>query len=253
MARSRVPQGREAMTRAPSTRTKTPTELREIVRKHKAGIKRLTVEYPLDLPLAPEDVEQVRRFRRALGLCALCGMHPARQFCRFDPKRRDEDALPLAPKTAAQMRRAASKARYAASPKGRAVGARYAASAKGRARSASYNRSEGGRRRAIKHNRTARGRARTLRFEATPHRREYKALSYLFGTPYRDLDVAAVLSVNRALPSWGPEHLKTLKFKSIKTRCAHCVAQGKKNLLPMGTRLIPIKRREAESYEGVGA
>jgi hypothetical protein len=129
-------------------------ELREIVRKHKAGIRRLTLEWPDPADLEDTDLEQVLRLRQALGLCSYCGTHPARQFCRFDPKRRDDNALPLDPKTPAQMRRAASNAAYAASPKGRAAAAKYAASEKGRARHSRYNRSESGRRRAIKHNRT---------------------------------------------------------------------------------------------------
>jgi len=210
--------------------------LREIVRKHKAGIRRLTVEWPDDL--TPADVEQVRHLRLALGLCSYCGTHPSRQFCRFDPKRRDDDALPLAPKTTAQMRRAASKARYAASPKGRATAARYAASEKGRARHSRYNRSEQGRARSIAHNRTPKGRARRARFEATPHRREYKALS-IFGSPYRDLDVTAVLA--GAGPAWGEEALNGLKFKKIPTRCPHCTRVGRKNPA-MSSRLIPIHR-----------
>ena len=220
-------------------------ELREIVRKHKAaGIRCLTVEWPDDL--APADVEKVRRLRMAVGLCAFCGMHPRRQFCRFDPKRRDEDALPLAPKTPAQMRRAASKARYVASPKGRAAAARYAASEKGRARSVRYNRSAKGRRRAIAHNRTAKGRARTLRFEATQHRRWYKAMAYVFGSPYRDREIAAVVAENRNLP-WN---FKDRKFKRVPTLCPHCVAQGRKNLLPMGSRLIPIHRAPVVAVSG---
>ncbi len=210
-------------------------ELREIVRKHKAGIRRLTLEWPRDLDYA--DAERadrmMHRLRLALGLCALCGRHPARQFCRFDPKRRDENALPLAPRTPAQVRRAASKAAYAVSPKGRAAAAKYAASEKGRARHSRYNRSPEGRARAIRHNRTPKGRARTLRFEATPHRHQYKALS-LFGSPYKDPEVTAGLAVNR--PSWA---LNGLKFKRISVRCPHCTKLGRKNP-SMSSRLIPI-------------
>jgi hypothetical protein len=147
-----------------------------------------------------------------------------------------------APAPPVDVRREASKARYEASPKGRAAAARYAASEKGRARAARYNRSEKGRARSISHNRTAKGRARRARFEATQHRREYKALAYVFGSPYRDLMLTAVLSMNRALPSWGAEALTGLQFKRVPTRCPHCVAQGRKNLLPMGSRLIPIHR-----------
>lgn len=213
------------------------SEFGEIVRKHKAGIRRLTVEWP-DY-LAPADVEQVRHLRRALGLCSYCGTHPARQFCRWDPKRRDENALPLAPKTPAQMRRAASKERYEASPKGRAAAAKYAASEKGRARHSRYNRSPEGRARAIAHNRTAKGRARTLRFEATQHRREYKALS-IFGTPYRDMDVTETLTWGG--PAWGEKGpFDGLKFKRISARCPHCTRLGRKRP-SMSSRLIPIRR-----------
>ncbi len=136
------------------------------------------------------------------------------------------------------MRRAASKARYAASPKGRAAAARYAASEKGRARHSRYNRSEQGRARSIAHNRTPKGRARSARFEATPHRREYKALS-IFGSPYRDLDVTAVLA--GAGPAWGEEALNGLKFKRISVRCACFKCRGRKNKAMSG-RLIPIRR-----------
>jgi hypothetical protein len=108
------------------------------------------------------------------------------------------------------------------------------------ARDARYNRSASGRVRSIRHNRTAKGRARSARFEATSRRREYKALAYIYGTPYRDLTVTAVRAVNRNQPSWGAEALKGLKFKRVPTRCANCVAQGRRNLLPMGSRLIPI-------------
>ncbi len=217
--------------------------VRELVRKHKAGIRRLTVEWP-DY-LAPADVAQVRHLRRALGLCSCCGTHPSRQFCRFDPTRRDEDALPLAPKTTAQLRRLEAKRRYNTSAKGRAADAKYARSEKGRARSASYSRSESGRRRAIAYNHTQKGRARSERLERTSHRRGYKAISYIFGTPYRDPEVTAVLAVNRALPSWGAEALKGLKFKRVPTRCPHCVFYGRKEP-SMSIRLIPIKNQANE-------
>ena len=210
-------------------------ELREIVRKNKAGIRRLTVEYPDDL--APEDVERVRHLRRALGLCAYCGTHPSRQFCWFDPKRRDKDALPLASKTAAQMRRAASKALYAASPKGRAAAAKYAASEKGRARSASYNRSDLGARRAIAYNRTTKGRARSERFERTAHRRDYKALSY-FGSPYKDPEVTAALAVNRNKPLIT----QGLQFKTISVRCTCWKCRGRRLSNANSSRRIPIDR-----------
>jgi hypothetical protein len=225
---------------APRAAGKTPAkapaganELREIVRKHKAGIRRLTVEWPVDP--APADVEQVRRLRQALGLCSYCGTHPSRQFCRFDPKRRDEDALPLTPKTPAQMWRAASKARYEASLKGRAAAARYAASAKGRARSARYNRSERGARRAIAYNRTPKGRARSEQFERTAHRRQYKALSYLFGSPYKDLEVTAVLAENRNQPLITQGR----RFKTISVKCMCFKCRWRKSKATAGRR-IPI-------------
>ena len=122
-------------------------------------------------------------------------------------------ALAVAPPV--ERRRAASKARYAASPKGRATAARYEASAKGRARSARYNRSDRGARRAIVYNRTTKGRARSERFERTAHRRQYKALSYLFGSPYKDLEVTAVLAENRNQPLIT----QGLRFTTISVKC----------------------------------
>jgi hypothetical protein len=143
-------------------------------------------------------------------------------------------ALAAAPPV--EMRRAASKARYASSPKGRATAARYAASAKGRARSARYNRSDRGARRAIAYNRTTKGRARSERFERTAHRRQYKALGYIFGTPYRDLDVTAVLAVNRNMPLIT----KGLQFKTISVRCTCWKCRGRRLSNANSSRRIPI-------------
>jgi hypothetical protein len=210
-------------------------EFRKILRKYKAGIRRLTVEWPDDL--APADVAQVRHLRRALGLCSYCGTHPSRQFCRFDPTRSDEDALPLAHKTPAQLRQLESNRSYNTSAKGRSASARYAASEKGRARSARYNRSDRGARRAIAYNRTQKGRARSERFERTSHRRQYKALSYIFGTPYRDLEVTAILAENRNQPNITEGRL----FRTITVRCPCWKCKGRRDKVPMGHRCIPIR------------
>jgi hypothetical protein len=137
-----------------------------------------------------------------------------------------------------EMRRAASKARYAASTKGRATAARYEASAKGRERSARYNRSERGARRAIAYNRTTKGRARSERFERTEHRRQYKALAYIFGTPYRDLDVTAVLAVNQNMSLIT----KGLQFKTISVRCTCWKCRGRRLTNANSSRRIPIER-----------
>jgi len=138
-----------------------------------------------------------------------------------------------------EMRRAANKARYAASTKGRATAARYAASAKGRARSARYNRSERGARRAIAYNRTTKGRARSERFERTEHRRQYKALGYIFGSPYKDLDVTAVLVENRNQPLF--RNTQGLRFRTISVRCM-CFKCRWRKAKGTSTRRIPIHR-----------
>lgn len=60
-------------------------------------------------------------------------------------------------------------------------------------------------------------------------------MSYIFGTPYRDPDIAAVVAFNRSMPS----ALNGLKFKRISVRCPHCTNLGRKNP-SMSSRLIPI-------------
>ena len=139
-----------------------------------------------------------------------------------------------------------SKRRYNTSAKGRSASARYAASEKGRASSARYNRSDRGARRAIAYNRTQKGRARSERFERTSHRRQYKALSYIFGTPYRDLEVTAVLAANRNQPNITEGHL----FLTIPVRCSCWKCKGRRAKAPMATRRIPIHRTMAGTASG---
>jgi len=112
------------------------------------------------------------------------------------------------------------------------------ASAKGHARSARYNRSDRGALRAIAYNRTAKGSAHSERFERTAHRRHYKALSYIFGTPYRDPDVTAILAENRNQPF----NTKGLEIREISVRCTCFKCRGRRLSNANSSRRIPIHR-----------